>query len=298
MEHELVVKSNKLIEAGFKLSLNEQRVILMAITHVRRDRALSSDEVFEIKATDFMTLFGMNQNKAYEELQNAAQRLFERFVIIDNPDPDNPELVMTKTRWISSIDYIPNHGKIRLMFAQKMIPYLSVLEREFTKYKLESIAKMTSTHAIRLYELLMQWGSVGERDVSIEWLKRQTQIEGKYTAIKDFKKSVIDVAVSQINEYTDLEVSYDQRKSGRTVTHLIFTFKPKLSPKLEEKATKKVKPEGLLINGVPKVDIERLARPGESYEDAAERIKKSCLAWMLMAASYPSLLVSKLRYWI
>ena len=159
-----------------------------------------------------------------------------------------------------------------------MIPYLSVLEREFTKYKLESIAKMTSTHAIRLYELLMQWGSVGERDVSIEWLKRQTQIEGKYTAIKDFKKSVIDVAVSQINEYTDLEVSYDQRKSGRTVTHLIFTFKPKLSPKLEEKAPKKVKPEGLLINGVPKVDIERLARPGESYEDAAERIKKSCLA--------------------
>lgn len=74
MEHELVVKSNKLIEAGFKLSLNEQRVILMAITHVRRDRVLSSDEVFEIKATDFMTLFGMNQNKAYEELQNAAQR--------------------------------------------------------------------------------------------------------------------------------------------------------------------------------------------------------------------------------
>ena len=84
---------------------------------------------------------------------------------------------------------------------------------------------MTSTHAIRLYELLMQWGSVGERDVSIEWLKRQTQIEGKYTAIKDFKKSVIDVAVSQINEYTDLEVSYDQRKSGRTVTHLICLFR-------------------------------------------------------------------------
>ena len=164
------------------------------------------------------------------------------------------------------------------MFAQKMIPYLSVLEREFTKYKLESIAKMTSTHAIRLYELLMQWGSVGERDVSIEWLKRQTQIEGKYTAIKDFKKSVIDVAVSQINEYTDLEVSYDQRKSGRTVTHLIFTFKPKLSPKLNDWV---VVPfyqtmQIVMIFLVPLLTMRAIAE--ESYEDAAERIKKSCLA--------------------
>lgn len=278
MENELVVKSNKLIEAGFKLSLNEQRVILMAITHVRRDRPLSSDEVFEVKAADFMNFFGMSQKKAYEELLDASQRLFERYVTIDNPDPETPELLSTRTRWISSIDYIPNKGKIRLMFAQKMIPYLSVLEKEFTKYKLESVSKMTSTHAIRLYELLMQWGSVGERDVSIEWLKRQTQIEGKYAAIKDFKKNVIDIAVSQINEHTDIEVSYDQRKSGRTVTHFIFTFRPKPIARLEEKAPKKAKPEGILINGVPKVDIERLARPGESYEDAAERIKKSCLA--------------------
>ena len=85
------------------------------------------------------------------------------------------------------------------------------------------------------------------------------------------------MAVSQINEYTDLEVSYDQRKSGRTVTHLIFTFRPKPTPQIEEKTPKKAKLEGMLINGVPKADVERLARPGETYEEAAERIKKISL---------------------
>ena len=71
-------------------------------------------------------------------------------------------------------------------------------------------------------------------------------------------------------------MSYTQRKTGRVVTHFTFDFSPKLAIKTKPKTPKK-RPQGETILGVLKADIERLARAGESYEQAAERIKKQGL---------------------
>jgi plasmid replication initiation protein len=50
----------------------------------------------------------------------------------------------------------------------------------------------------------------------------------------DFKKFVLDLAVKQINEYTDITVKYEQHKKGRTITGFTFTFKYKNKPKAEK----------------------------------------------------------------
>jgi plasmid replication initiation protein len=91
-----------------------------------------------------------------------------------------------------------------------------------------------------------------------------------YPRLFDLKKRVIDVAIDQINQHSDLSVSYSQRKTKRTVTHLIFTFSQKPQP------TKPPKTRSLAgAGGMSKKEIERLARPGETYEEAEERIRKS-----------------------
>lgn len=189
-------------------------------------------------------------------------------MIIDNPDPDKPTLKYTKTRWISAIDYIPETGKVELYFAHRMLPYLSELRGQFTFYTLESIGAMNSIYAIRLYELLIQWKTTGIREIELGWLKKQFQIEGKYPSIKDFKKRVIEPAIKEINEFSDIEVSWTQRKTGRKVTHLTFVFNQKASKKPAKPKNKEP-----MINGLPKSEIERRARTGESWEDAAFRIK-------------------------
>jgi plasmid replication initiation protein len=74
------------------------------------------------------------------------------------------------------------------------VPYITRLEAEFTKYDLKKIAKMSSPYAIRMYEFLIQWGSVGKREIELAWIRRTLMIEDKYASIKDFKKYVIDVA--------------------------------------------------------------------------------------------------------
>ncbi|MGG6549489.1 UNVERIFIED_CONTAM: replication initiation protein, partial [Prevotella sp. 15_C9] len=64
-----------------------------------------------------------------------------------------------------------------------MLPYLTELTKQFTKYALADVAKMDSTHAIRLYELLMQWDSIGQREIEIDQLRKWFQLEGRYPSI-------------------------------------------------------------------------------------------------------------------
>jgi plasmid replication initiation protein len=264
-----VYKANEVVEAGYKLTLNEQRVVLACIAQVNSVEKLLVTDEFELSAKDFAQLFSISEDRAYSELQSIAKTLYQRSVTIHNPDPKRPKLKKIETRWISSIGYMPEEGKITLCFAQKMLPYLSELKGQFTRYKLEHIGNMTSIYAIRLYELLMQWKTTGVREVQIDWLKRQFEIEDLYPDMCDLKKRVLDPAVKDINTHSNLQVSWTQRKTGRRVTHLTFTFaekvpaEPKTAPKPKEKK----------IMGVSEADIKKQAKAGESWEQAAARIK-------------------------
>jgi plasmid replication initiation protein len=170
-------------------------------------------------------------------------------------------------RWISSIKHLPDDGKVILMFAQDIFPYLSELKNTFTKYKLEHIGKMTCIYAIRLYELLAQWQSTGKREIELDWLKKQFQLDEGYDRMNNFKARVLDPAVKDINEYSNFQVSWTQRKTGRRVTHLTFEFSEKQPAKAKNPDKEKT------ICGVAMSEIKKYARIGESWEQAAMRIK-------------------------
>ena len=240
-KNELVVKSNRLIEASYRLTLVEQRIILFAITEARRtQKGLSDDDFVDIPAADYAAMFNVPVKQAYEQIKEASHILFNRYVILRDIHPETGNDRVSKVHWLSSASYIDGAGIIQLCFARKMVPYITRLEAEFTRYKLEKVANMSSVYAIRLYELLIQWGSVGQREVELDWLKKILMVGKDYKALCDFKKRVIDVALTQINEFSDLTASYTQRKSGRNVTHLTFLFQPKPEPK--PKKTKPAKP--------------------------------------------------------
>jgi plasmid replication initiation protein len=265
-----VYKSNAVIQAGYQLTLNEQRVVLACIGLVDSRKELLVTDRFELSAKDFVTLFGVSEKNAYKALIEVAQTLFKRYVVIEKPFPDKPNINKLQTHWISSICYMETEGKIALMFAPDLIPYLSQLQGSFTRYDLKHIGNMTSTYGIRLYELLMQWKTTGKREIEIEWLKKQFELDASYDRMFDLKKRVIDPAIKDINTHSNYQVSWEQRKTGRKVTHLTFTF----AEKQPEKPKRVPKPKEKMILGVAVSEIERLARIGESWEQAAARINK------------------------
>lgn len=271
-----VYKANQVIEAGYKLTLNEQRVVLACIAQVNSAAQLLTTDEFELTAKDFAKLFSVSEDRAYHALIEVSDSLFNRYIVVDKPYPDRPKINRMKTRWISTICYMSDEGKITLTFAKAMLPYLSELKGQFTKYELKHIGNMTSVYGIRLYELLMQWRTTGKREIEIEWLKKKFQIEDKYAAIKDLKLKVIDPAVKDINTHSNYTVKWEQRKTGRQVTHLTFIFSEKKSVTAEKpKRATQSKPKEKMYLGVPKSEIDKLARAGESYEDAAARINLS-----------------------
>jgi len=275
-----VCKANQLIEATYRLTLNETRVINACIAQVDSVAPLLATDKFELSAKDFAKLFGISEDRAYSELQATTKTLYERSLTIYNPDPKQPKIKKMETRWISTIGYMPEDGKIYLYFSQGILPFLSELKGQFTKYELTQISGMTCIYAYRLYELLTkeEWKKTGEREIEIAWLKSHLELDSGYDRMNNFKARVIDPAVKDINEYSNYQVTYTQRKTGRSVTHLIFKFRVKKSPEAiaeAEAAKEKARQEKNTLRGVPKSEIIDEAGSGEDWGVVAERINRN-----------------------
>lgn len=269
-----IVKSNHIVSASYRLSVAEQRVILSCIAQLRRDQPVTDEVLYSVKASDIAELCGTDPNTAYRDLAAAAERLFERRItILYEPDgkPRAPKKHLT--RWVQDVVYIEGEGRIELRFGKTILPFLTGLTEQFTRYQLSSVAKMTSSHAIRLFELLAQYGSLGSREIAVEQLREWFQLGDRYPLTGDLRRWVIEPAVQQINEHSPLQVSYSQRKTGRKVTHLTFTFGPK---KAIQKIPRKVVKSGRKI--ITETELRTLARPGESREEALRRLNVSISA--------------------
>ena len=228
----VVAKSNRLVEASYRLSLVEQQMILFAICRAREEqKGLSSTTWLTLDSKAFAAAFGTDPKNAYRQLAEAAATLYDRSITMyDNiGDPRKIE-----TRWIQAKAKIDARGHVQLKFADDVIPYLTRLETEFTMYRLEKIGKLSSAYAVRMYELLLQFANTKQksREFAIPDLRKTMGLsELEYRTMDNLKRRVIDVAVAQINAHTDLTTSYTQQRTGRTITHLTFAIKLKPAPK-------------------------------------------------------------------
>lgn len=213
-----VTKSNILIEASYKLTLEEQRLILACIAQLDGRKSVPDD--MTITAIDYADIFGLPQKTAYQQLATAAKRLYLRDVRIDNLAAKQ----RTHLRWIQDITYHPGEGKVALSFSNKVKPYLGELKNRFTSYKLQQVAKIKSTYAIRIYELLQQYQSTGTRIIHVEDLRDYLDLQGKYPSFKQFKQSVLNRSIDELNNKTDLIISVETLKKGRKIYALKFTF--------------------------------------------------------------------------
>lgn len=256
-ENAVIRKSNRLIEAGYRLDLLEQRIILMSLYKWGADKTITPDTLLTIRADEYAELFGTNTKLVYSQLKTAIETLYHRSVRLHDIHPESGKERITDVRWVSEVAYVEGAGLIQLKFASSIIPYLARLEGEYTSYKIKSVAQMTSTYSIRLYELLMQWKDVGKREIKLNEFKRILQVEGQYSALKDFKKYVLDVAVSQVNEFSDYDVRYENVKLGRKVTGFVFFFGAKQEPEPTPKP--KAAPKKTKVPTPPKPNIAAFA---------------------------------------
>ena len=233
----LVVKTNQLNSALQNLSLPEIRIIQLAIVDAREtNTGLSTDKPLRIDAMRYAEMFETTRQNGYQRMKDAEENLFNRrFSYVDEKGK------VIKSRWIQQVTYLDDEGAIELVFTLAVVKGISRIdgaEDFFTSYLLEQTASMDSIYSVRLYELLIQWLKAKKTPMfELEKFRNQLGVEiGEYKRMGNFKSRVLDLAVQEINEKTDIKVSYEQVKKGRT----IIGFKFKVLGKGKSNNTKKV----------------------------------------------------------
>ena len=228
MKKELIVKDNALINASYSLELTEQRIILLAILKARENKTPHNQELI-VTAQSYITAFNVHRNTAYKTLKTACDNLFTRQFTYQRYN-SNGNIEQVKTRWVQSVIYAENESYIKIKFTDEILPLVTMLEKHFTSYELQQVSSLKSVHSIRLYELLIQYRTVGKIEISLDDLRLKLGInESEYPRMDNFKNRVLDVGIQQINEHSDITVKYNQVKTGRQITGFIFTFKQKPS---------------------------------------------------------------------
>ena len=235
MKNGLVVKDNALMNASYNLEVTEQRLILLAIINARETGAgITSDSKLEIHASDYSKQFDVTKEAAYKVLKSAVNNLFERQFSFQEETRKGVGTV--RSRWVSRIKYIDDSATLEITFAPDVVPLITRLEQHFTSYQIIQVAQLTGKYAIRLYELLIAWREVGKvPQIELSVFRERLGVEvDEYKAMNHFKSRVLEPSIKQINEHTDITVSYEQHKKGRTITGFSFRFKQKQQAKKVE----------------------------------------------------------------
>lgn len=263
---ELVVKSNRIVEASYRLTLNEQRIILYSICRAREEqKGLFPNLPVTISAETFARQFpGIDKSNVYLQLKEAMDALYDRSVTYYDVDPETGMDRVNKTRWLSRASYIDGAGRVQVIFTQDVIDHITRLETEFTSYQLEKVGNMTSAHAIRIYEMLAQYREIGTRELNLKWLRDALQIEPhEYKLTADFKRKILDIAVTQINDHSDLKVSYSDKKTSRAITDFVFKIKDKNAPPRPRKPA--IAPDQAIRDTLEKYGQQRIDDNSEEF---------------------------------
>lgn len=231
----VIRKSNELIEARYRLSIAEQRLVLLLAAEIESDDADFKD--YELKVADFTSMFSLETNKSvYEQVEHAADNLLGKIITLQEGDD------VEKTVWLSYVKYAKGSGTVKIRFDKSLKPYLLQLQGHFTQYNLKHVIGFKSQYSIRLYELLKMEvfkAKNGKLDKTfdLQELKEFLGISKKeYTVFDNFKRRVIQPAVKEISTQTDLNIiNVDGIRTGRKITSLIFTVQILSEQKMKEK---------------------------------------------------------------
>lgn len=221
-----VNKSNELIQQSrFNLSLQEQRIILYLISHIT---PYDQDfKLYEFNIQDFCKVCGIDSEggQSYRDIKAAIKSIADQSIWI-HLDEDEETLL----RWIEKPYINKNSGTIRIRLDEDMKPFLLNLKKNFTSYELIFTLRFKSKYSIRLYELIKSIHyrplEEYERIFTLDELRRLMGAE-TYTTYQTFKTRALNMAVSEINLYSDATVQYVPLKKGRAVNAIKFIIRSK-----------------------------------------------------------------------
>lgn len=234
-ENAIVVQSNELVEANYKLSPTEQKLILALASQI--DTRKDNFEVVRVTAKSLSEACGFNIKGGYRQLQQTAKKILNRSLIIRNRNNNDWD----GTHWVQYCKYrsIKNNNTdcsyIEVEFDKRLCPHLLKLSHKFLKANLNQLVSFKHRYSIRFYMIfrnLVNNLPNCTKKYTFKDILQLLELPKSYEKTVDLKNKVIKVATDEINEKSDIEVKYEYyREGGRAHIGVIFTFWKKTNKK-------------------------------------------------------------------
>ena len=225
-----IIQHNALTTARYEMTACEMDIVFFLLSKLTKNDKAGT--VYELRVKELEQLTGRVWN--YTRLFDSTDQLRSRGYVINGEKVDErtgtSKPTVLQVGLLASAEYLIGQGIIELEISEKVRPYLIDLKNNFTSYKLQAALSLTSKYAKRIYQLASQWKDIGEsKTYSLDEFKYMLNLKdpkGKepeqYVKISHLQAKVLDVAVQQINEHTDLRISYELKKKGRAFDRVSF----------------------------------------------------------------------------
>lgn len=229
----IVRKSNKLIRR-FRAEMNtsQYKITLYLIS---KAYTLENNLEFTLDIQDFCKCCGLDYESGYhyKQIKHDIKELSDKSQWIEVFGEQDTEVLV---RLISKAWIYSKTGKIKIRLDEDIKPYILYLREQYenkrelyTQFALLYTLPMRSLYSIRLYELLKSWATEQSAEQGHYWTIEELQkiLGSDYDRYQDFRRYVIERAINEINEYTDLIVSYEPIKEGRSFKYINFLISTK-----------------------------------------------------------------------
>lgn len=204
--HLTVYKSNDLVNARYDWTAMQHRVVLMLVAQLDAETEDFGEQ--EVPVADLVERAGLSSKAYYERVAEAAESMVKQTIEV-------PSGKRGKTIYNLLSHIRVEEGRVFARFNPDMRPLLLQLKRRYTRYVLENALRFQSPYSVRLYEMAMQFADLGHRTILIADLRRMLVLEDKYPRFADFRRRVLDQAMTEINEHSDHLVSFDIERKGQ-----------------------------------------------------------------------------------
>jgi plasmid replication initiation protein len=205
------VYEKRIIYNLVRLAQSQLEGVKLSDSLYKIDHAYKDYLVVELPISDFLTdQDDKNHSRIKAALKSLHQKTFtyqedgvwECFSIIANP----------KIRLRSS--------KVSFIVDSRVWDVLLNFTKGFSRYDLEIAFKLESTYSMRFYELL-----AGQKEpiaYSIDNLRKEFKLDGKYKLNKDFIRRVVESAKNELDLKSPVTFTFRPLKEGKKITRIMF----------------------------------------------------------------------------
>lgn len=270
----LLVKSNPLNECYQNLPINEHKILSLAFVLFRENG--ESSHFVRVDAKRYAEVYEVDLSTAHLALKQCVEKLITRQFTFYKENKNK-----VKTTWVSGVEYVYGENAVIIALSPHVVDEITKRDANFTSYYLEQIKPFKSVYSIRIFEIIKQWKSAGKTPpIAISDFRFMLGImPDEYSRINNFKAKVLDFAINEINQSTDLIVSYTQTKKGRQISGFQFFIKSKKTKEKDVTLTnsgdywlndKQLLKYSIILS--KDKELEKFASSNENYDSFSIRI--------------------------